>query len=194
MTKLLEEFKKHPFRSELGKREAGFDFAIDHIGKVDGTRWIIETGTARIQDNWAGDGQSTIIWDWCIDQDQGIGCISIDINLQNIINASKQTKHVMYGLGDSVFKLRGIPIAMLNTCRFLYLDSFDWSEEDAFESAFHHMAELAAVWAALPKDCLVMVDDCHDDEKGKHVMVKKFFEKMGIAPAYVGYQMGWVKE
>lgn len=195
MTKLLQEFMKHPFRGELKKREAGFDFAVDHLGKDDvaGTRWIIETGTARIRDNWEGDGQSTIIWDWCIGQDQKIGCFSLDINMQNIINASRQTKHVMYVPGDSVFRLSSVSLGILNNCRLLYLDSFDWSEEDAFESAFHHIAELAAVWAALPIGCLVMVDDCHDDEKGKHVMVKKFFEKMGIVPSYVDYQIGWVK-
>jgi len=40
---------------------------------------IVETGCARQPDNWAGDGQSTLVWDWLLDKVGGTG-LSMDIS------------------------------------------------------------------------------------------------------------------
>lgn len=194
---MIEEFIKEPFYAKLGKRQDGFRKIIEHLSQCD-DGFIIETGTARIRDNWDGDGQSTLIWDWFLDRQSDylidFSAYSIDISQEYIDIAKKQTQHVHYLCEDSIKALNDPTMAttLINT-RLLYLDSFDWSPQDHLESSFHHMCEFASVWRLLPKGCLIVIDDRHSQFQGKHVMVQYFFDKLGIKPAFEGYQIGWIK-
>lgn len=188
-----EEFQKHPFFPYLGARTPGFEFIIDHLSKQTSEAYIIETGTARIKDNWTGDGQSTLIWDWCLERNPALKCISIDLTPEYVEIAKSQTKNVQYICSDSVKALNEMDESIVRKIKLLYLDSFDWSPEMNLESAFHHMAELATVWKLLPDDCLIVVDDCHAPLQGKHVLIQYYLAKQFREPAFAGYQTGWFK-
>ena len=48
---------------QLAHRTEGFRKVFDHLDRFDRPVGIVETGCVRQQDNWAGDGQSTILFD-----------------------------------------------------------------------------------------------------------------------------------
>lgn len=175
----------------LGKRLPTFEAMARHVKDNPGGM-IIETGTARGPESWEGDGQSTLIWD-ALCKETGARCLSIDLHQGAIDNAKAQTNLVDYVCGDSVQVLATAHASALQMCRLLYLDSFDWSPELNMESAFHHLAELATVYASLPSGCMIVVDDRHADFQGKHHMVEYFFVKHGIEPVFRDYQIGWIK-
>lgn len=182
---------KEPWFRQLGKRAGSFYQMIKHLDQFsDGC--IIETGTAWDRNNWEGQGQSTLIWDWVLQRKAGLSCVSIDIMEEHVRTSDSQTKRVDYMCGDSVKTLNGMA-ETLRECRLLYLDSFDWSPSLNLESAFHHMAELTACWRHLPSGCMIVVDDRHGAQAGKHWMVEGFFSKLGIEPVFCDYQVGWLK-
>ena len=158
--------------------------------------YIIETGTAYIKDCWGGHGQSTLVWDWLVGElqpERDLRVISIDMNREGIDNAREQTKFVSFVCGDSVTVLNDLPDEKLRKCALLYLDSYDWQPETALESSFHHLAELAAVWSGLPSGCMIAVDDRHSADRGKHLFVAQFMEKLRIKPRFAAYQIAWIK-
>lgn len=191
---LSSEFQKEPFFPRLQARADTFRRIIEHIDACDyNNSWIVETGTARIKDNWEGDGQSTLIWDWVCDRKKDFNALSIDITPEYVELAKAQTKNVLYNCSDSLLALSKLDEEVVRNIRVLYLDSFDWSPELAMDSAFHHMCELATIWTKLSEGCLIVVDDRHGPFHGKHIMVQMFMEKLGINPLFLDYQAGWVK-
>ncbi len=165
---------------------------IEHLLNSD-KGCIIETGTAWDKDNWEGQGQSTLIWDWICGRTKH-EAYSIDLNPEAAKHALDHTMNVELITGDSVKTLSSMADRILENCVLLYLDSYDWSPEANLDSAFHHMAELTCVWSKLPAGCMIVVDDRHGDMKGKHFMVELFMDKLGIKPVFKDYQIGWVKE
>jgi cephalosporin hydroxylase len=149
---------------------------------------IVETGCARQPDNWAGDGQSTLVWDWLLDNLGGTG-LSMDINEANCHAAAAQVKHVKIACVDSVVGLR--VIVQPETIDFLYLDSYDLTE--TIDSPTHHLAELTSVYPRLPSGCIIAVDDCVTEQYGKHRFVRDFLARMGVEPVLRGYVTVWVK-
>jgi hypothetical protein len=200
MGSLKDLFVASEMFGRLEHRAVTMASAIEHIervhqkgfgGNASGLNKIVETGTSRIEGNWAGDGQSTLVWDWVASY-LDISVTSIDLNPEYVEIAKKQTStRIEYICADSVESLS--KMANIESIGLLYLDSFDWAPEINLVSAFHHLAELATVWAKLPSGCLVMIDDCHEEFQGKHVMVYLFMKKLGIEPAFTGYQAGWIK-
>lgn len=170
---------------------------MDHIEKfsISSGCVIIETGCARIKDNWRGDGQSTRLWNWAINAKTNIEAVSIDITPEFVKMSEELSPRVNHICGDSLQVLVKdlLIVEALPICGLLYLDSFDWNEEIALESATHHLCELLLVYRDLPSGCMIVVDDRHGTTKGKHTMVQHFFEKMGIEPVFCEYQIGWIK-
>lgn len=193
---ISEEFKKQDWYPRLRRRGPSFDIMVTHAMhflKTHGLCTIIETGCARNEDNWEGDGHSTYIWDWLVKKDERFKAHSIDIQQDSIDISKKKTTNVIYHLGDSVKTLMDMPKGEIITCGLLYLDSFDWAPNINMESSFHHMMELAAVWRDLPPGCLVAVDDRKGDMQGKHWMVGLFMEHIGLKPIFRNVQIGWIK-
>lgn len=190
---MIKEFKNLPNYEKLGERKAGFEFCLNYLNDIQDEAYIVETGTARIKDNWEGDGQSTLVWDWCLGQKPNLKGISIDMSAEFITNARNQTKNMTYQISDSLVALNKMDEDIVRKIKMLYLDSYDWSAETQMDSAFHHFCELASVWRLLPPGCLIMVDDRHSEYQGKHLMVNFFFEKLNKSPVYTGYQIAWVK-
>lgn len=194
---MIDEFLKSKIPFErLGHRADGFSMACSHVAKCldkHSEVQIIETGTARIADNWEGDGQSTLIWDVLAAKfTPRISVLSIDADPQSITTAFNQTKYVDYRGGDSLMVLRNIPNYVLARTYLVYLDSMDWHEEINMDSAFHAMSELAVIYRMLPSGCMIMVDDAHGPTSGKHWMVEWFLGKQSITPVRKHYQFSWI--
>lgn len=204
---IAQAFDEQPWASRLARRYGNFramcqhaaDFADKH-----GSCYIIETGSAWDKDNWEGQGQSTLIWDWLLKLVNKpkpnettlpiLHALSIDITPTSTENAKAQCSSVCFICGDSVATLNGLDKDLFEKCGLLYLDSFDWTAETNLEAAFHHIAELAAVWRLLPDGCMVIVDDRHGDQKGKHWMVEAFMgHYLKKDPVFKNHQIGWVK-
>ena len=90
---------------------------------------------------------------------------------------------------DSVVGLRTLVEA--KNIDFLYLDSYDLTE--TIDSPLHHLAELASVYAALPSGCLIAIDDCVDEQHGKHRFVRDFLSRLGVEPVLPSYVTVWRK-
>lgn len=157
---------------------------------------VVETGSVRVRDNWAGDGQSTRLFDAYVRHHRG-RCLTVDIDpaagalVRELCSESTEAT-----TGDSVSFLADLSVS-LGTRRIdlLYLDSFDLDPADARPSAFHHMKELTAVWRSLGPGTVIAVDDnpvLPDGHRiGKAMYVAQFFDDLGVVPFYTGYQLAW---
>lgn len=192
---LAEKFLSQPWAYALSYRRDTFLKMVEHFETVAalGLTQIIETGTARTRGNWQGDGQSTLIWDWLVGEVDGAKALSIDLNPKAVDIAKEQTKNVKFLVGDSIEKLTAQKGSVLSKVGLLYLDSLDFDWSNGQVSAQHHLGELLSVWDGLPSNCLIAVDDCHSPYQGKHTAIAAFMAEKQIAPAFVGYQMGWIK-
>ena len=193
---LYEKLERHPNFMRLNQRRFGFlkiANYLENIYATAGLNYIVETGTARQFNNWEGDGQSTLVWDYLASV-LSLHIISIDIDSKAVALAKSQVSDkVKFYLGDSVKVLCGLDDEIVEKIGVLYLDSFDWTPELNEQSSQHHLRELEAVYRRLSVGALIVVDDCHSDTQGKHIAVKKFFADKKIEPAFSGYQTGWVK-
>lgn len=201
MKSFLNAYYSWPSSPLLEHRQAGFALALRHLELAvanGGGRSIVETGCARAADNWRGDGLSTVVWDWARAEfdrrGRKVDVYSFDLDLAAVAVARRLAPGVKVEHGDSLVHLSQMAGSVaLASCAVLYLDSLDWSGSDACKSAEHAMHELACVWASLPRGCLVMVDDCHNADQGKHVVIERFMKRLGIDPVYRDYQIAWVK-
>ena len=165
---------------------------MGHLSSLDRPVLIVETGTARERDNWVGDGQSTLVWDWLLGVVGG-QAYSVDVDPKAVETARTQVRHVTCICEDSQKFLRNFPDAP--QIDLLYLDAYDWgfSRRQNVLSELHHVGELAAIYERLPAGCLVAVDDCHGIDQGKHVLVQEFFNRLGVEPVQRGYITIWRK-
>jgi len=185
-------------RDQLGKRATGFDFIFNYLKDIRNP-FIVETGCARQENNYEGDGLSTLLFDKYINEYGGylaavdISPVSIQFALSHMV--CPRTKIVQ---SDSVDFLK-----MLNTdlqhdrvkIDFLYLDSFDWTEQLQVESATHHLKELEAIMPSLKPGALIGVDDnwkIGNTRVGKGWMVLDYLASLGMRPVFDGYQIFWI--
>ena len=192
MNFLTDIFNKD-YYFKLGKRRDTFQKIFEYLGslnKKDVT--ILETGIARQENNWQGDGMSTLMFDKYINSVGG-NFTSIDINPSNI-NFAKSNVSPKSNLicSDSVIKLHEISrdenFPMIDV---LYLDSFDLDFNNPTPSSFHHMKELLAIFPKIKKGTLIVVDD-NFDGKGKGQMIKDFMQNIKINTFFDEYQIGWI--
>ena len=169
-------YKQHQF-----DRWPAFNFIAKELFSKGSPVNIVETGTLRKDDDWLGYGHSTLLWDWILERTEGKG-FSVDIDRQAIDFARSKCKHLTFIHEDSVGFLRGLSKEIFaKTIDLLYLDSFDWSKELHLSSCLHHMGELAMIYDQLPSGCLIAVDDAHNENEGKHVIVRNFFRDVSEA-------------
>jgi SAM-dependent methyltransferase len=150
---------------------------------------IVETGCARQENNWNGDGQSTIVWSWLAGQLDGFA-YSVDINPDNVNTARALAPNARITVGDSVDFLRHFGNA--SSISLLYLDSFDY-KTGSLDAAEHHLRELQAIYDRLPADCIIAVDDCITPTEGKGALVRQWLEERGNLPVLEGYVTVWLK-
>ncbi|HLK57760.1 MAG TPA: class I SAM-dependent methyltransferase [Chthonomonadaceae bacterium] len=127
-----------------------------------GPACIVETGTIRDDRSGAcaGDGWSTIAWGWYASQTGG-KVYTIDIAPQAIETCKRLTvgyaAHLDYVCADSLKFLSQWNTADQGAIHLLYLDSFDYHDQEKSEA--HHLAEVKAALPALAPACLVLFDD-----------------------------------
>lgn len=193
MGKFLEGFDRefYPKLNQGIKRGDTFRKMFLHLERVAESHMvtIVETGSARRLGNW-GDGQSTFLWDLFLSINGGV-CYSLDIDPEAQRMAEANTRNIKFILGDSVVSLHNLN--GISNADLVYLDSYDLDQKNPMESAIHHLMELTAIFSRLKPGCMIAVDDCVSDSCGKHMLVKKFMDSIGVTPVFTGYQYGWVK-
>ena len=181
----------NPIKSQLGARQTTFEAIFEYLDDFH-EPVIIETGTYREENNYTGDGCSTLLFDNYIDIYGGT-LISIDIDPKACALAEKNTKHAEIIESDSVEALD----CMHGECSLLYLDSYNITNwNDDWAPAAHHLKELFAAKDLIVTGTLIVVDDnikAPDGRRhGKGRLVYELMESIGIQPWFDSYQIGWL--
>jgi len=170
------------------KRYATFDYAIKLLNQKFAPI-IVETGVARFgRRECRGDGCSTIIFaEWI--RDHGGQFYSVDIDPRAIDNAkqglAELNPYVQITRQDSIEYLRNFN----RKIDFLYLDSYDFDNNNPTPSQIHHLKEIHAAYPHLAQDCIVMIDDCDLPYGGKGKYVIEFLHMHGWKIIAQGYQV-----
>jgi hypothetical protein len=148
---------------QLAHRTESFRKVFDYLDRFDRPVGIVETGCVRQQDNWAGDGQSTILFERYAEFHPGSAVFSVDCDPEAAaLCRSLVGERVHIHAGDSLAYLKSLadhPPAGLEFLDLLYLDSFDVDFDDPLPSAIHHLKELLAIAPLVSFETLVVVDD-----------------------------------
>lgn len=188
-------------RTYMGHRQPGFDFLFDQLEQVKDP-FIVETGCARVPDNWDGDGQSSLLFDDYIDEFGG-EFMTVDISPESTKYCSSRIKcsRSTVVTSDSIQFLYGLNNHLQQDNKkinVLYLDSFDAPKDDEAvlnQSAGHHLYELCAIIPSLKSGCLIGVDDNWlvngNQLEGKGKYIYDFFKRVGLSPVFAAYQIFW---
>ena len=177
-------------KSKLGARSHGFERIFAHLNQRSNPT-IIETGTYREENNYQGDGCSTLLFDNYV-QHKGGTLISVDIDSKACKLAKTWTTHAEVVESDSVEFLA----TLKGKADLLYLDSYnieDWANDWA--PAAHHLKELFAAKDVIKDGTLIVVDDNikqNNKRLGKGRLIYELMDALGIEPFLDEYQVGWV--
>jgi hypothetical protein len=197
----------------LELREKTFRKIFEYLDVIEGPLTIVETGCVRLEDNWEGDGQSTIMFDKYINyRDQDSICYTVDISPAAVLECKRLvSSRVQVNTDDSVHFLRGLSEKLKMEKKFInfaYLDSFDVDMTYWHRAAIHHLKELLAISNCINNTTLVAVDDSPlnanfiDGEAsrvifgipsvgGKGRLIAEFAAASGAKVEFTGYQAGW---
>lgn len=134
-------------------RNIGFWKVLNRLSKVSGPT-IVETGTLRDPQAWAGDGCSTLIFGLFVSHHGG-QLHSIDSNMRSVEIANAACRHwprVQIHHGDSIEWLRRFNGEIVA----LYLDS---SDTDVPGHAEHCLEEAKAAEPKIAPDGMMIIDD-----------------------------------
>lgn len=129
---------------------------------------IVETGCIR-NDKDSCDGWGTLCWRVWADNTKSL-VFSVDmsrISLANCKNIVDQSPFVNYIYCDSIKYLNNLSEQF--KIDFLFLDSYDYSENDEYNCVHHQLNEVKAVEKNLKENSLILIDDVFNlnDFKGK---------------------------
>lgn len=153
--------------------------------------FIIETGTCRLENNFSGDGMSTILWDQFINIFSG-KVYSVDINENNVnFSRSKVSDKTSVILSDSVKFLNQLSNDdNLPFIDLLYLDSYDLDWSNPHPSSFHHIKELLAIKSKVLNNTIIVVDD-NNKNAGKGRYIDEFMKNLNKTKLIDDYQIAW---
>ena len=191
-------------KSKLGHRKEGFDYIFEYLQTIENPL-IVETGCARSEDNYSGDGQSSLLFDKYI-HNHGGEFFTVDISSESVeYSRSKMVSnntHVI--LEDSITYLKYLNTVLLKENKkidFLYLDSFDAPRDNpevVFQSALHHLYEYTTILPSLKPNALIGVDDNWFEYRngqsifaGKGQFVADYMYKINNPICFNGYQLLW---
>ena len=199
----------------LDKRAVSFRKMFEYLDTFTGPVTIVETGCLRQIGNWAGDGQSTLLFDkYVTARADGSHVYTVDLDPAAVAACkSLVSANVSVTAGDSVKYLDELAETFITdgvTPALLYLDSYDVDWSYWFPSAAHHLKELAVAQRFIDDSTLVVVDDCGltgmvlptDDDNftmhgglsvgGKGRLVAELANQLMIKPEFLHYQVGWL--
>lgn len=176
-------------RLKTTRRWHGFSYIAKELSKRHNPK-IFEVGCVRVKDSWQDDGQSTLVWDWIVENSGG-SCVSFDIDEAHVALARLLCPSVAAYVSDGLVALAENRFQHASNLDVLFLDGMDFTGPHAYNAWLQHIGLLAAAWPNLKKGCLVVLDDCVDDNEGKHVMIKDFFRRMGNDPMVESYMHIW---
>ena len=199
---------------KLAHREKTFRKIFEYLDEIDGPITIAETGCVRIAGNWAGDGQSTILFDKYITaRDEVSICYTVDINPKSVAECLKLvSSRIQVNRDDSVHYLYELARKLKEENKynsFIYLDSFDLDFKYWQPSAIHHLKELVAVQTCIDDKTLLVVDDSPLNASfipgdnstlktfgkpsigGKGRLVAEYAKAIGAKLEFSEYQAGW---
>jgi hypothetical protein len=187
-----EQFPRS-FEPLLKARADGFATIFRSLPKPPHKLLIIETGCMRIPGNWAGDGQSTFMFDALARERDGL-LLSIDVTMESVDTACRacsSATHLL--LGDSVATLHALSSLIKRPADLLYLDSYDLDPRNPMPSAIHHAMELIAAQPLLGPNTIVCVDDYSvgGTPGGKGLVLDQYFSRIRARVLYSGYQKVW---
>jgi hypothetical protein len=200
---------------QLAHREDTFRKIFQYLDNFPTPITIVETGCVRLEGNWAGDGQSTILFDkYVSSRGQSSIVYSVDINVEYVqLCRALVSGNVTMTAEDSVSYLNTLTGQFVERnvkVHLFYLDSFDLDPTYWFASACHHLKELVSAWRSIDRETLVVVDDCPLDVQliqnkggsfscfgepsvgGKGRLVAEYARQVGVEPIFRNYQAGWV--
>jgi len=178
-------------KPRLNKRKEGFEKIFYYLSGIKNPT-LVETGTYREENNYEGDGCSTLLFDTFVDYHGGT-VLSVDIDPKACELAKENTLFTEVYESDSVEFLG----TLYGKVDLLYLDSFnitDWNND--WEPASHHLKELFAAKNCIKEGTLIVVDDnikiSSDKRLGKGRLIYELMESLDITPYIDGYQVGWI--
>jgi hypothetical protein len=181
---------------KLGARGNTFKQIFNYLDEF-GDPFIIETGTYREENNYTGDGCSTLLFDTYLNCRRSGELISIDIDPDACKLAAKSVVYPdsYIACSDSVEFLG--EHASNEEVSLLYLDSYnitDWNNDWA--PAAHHLKELFAAKNVIGPGTLIVVDDNIKTPTGKRLgkgrLIYELMDALGIEPLFDEYQIGWI--
>lgn len=186
-------------RHRLEHRVVGFDFIFEYLRGVQNP-YIVETGCARKEDNYSGDGLSSLLFDSYINE-YGGEFHTVDNSAESVrYCAGKVSPSTVVILDDSLSYLKKLNSHLLRVNKkidFLYLDSLDSPKENpdaSYMSALHHFYEYTTILPSLKYDALIGVDDCwllDNMVYGKGKVIFDYMQKTNNFPCAMGYQFFW---
>lgn len=190
----------HNVRNRLEKRIGGFDYIFQYLRTIDNPI-IVETGCARFENSYEGDGQSSLLFDQYINQ-YGGQFITIDISEKsvNYCRSKLVSTRSQVIQQDSITYLKELNNKLLLAGKkidFLYLDSFDANPNDmevTYKSALHHLYEFTTILPSLSPGALIGIDDnwlINNETVGKGKFVDDYMKRINNTACYTGYQILW---
>lgn len=155
---------------------------------------LVETGTSRGGvENFIGDGGSTIIFgNWALDH--GAHLTSVDLDPIAVESAAQGSlpyaEAITFVCSDSISFLETFD----NTIDFLYLDSFDYEQDNPLPSQEHHLREIIAAEPFLTANSVIMIDDCDLPGEGKGKLVIEYLLERGWKIFAKGYQVILIRD
>ncbi len=181
----------------LGLREIGFAKIFEYLETIKDPV-IVETGTVREENNFEGDGCSTVLFDNYVGM-QGGTLITVDIDPIACKTAERLTTHAEVVESDSIEFLSTLD----GKVDLLYLDSFNiYNWLDDWKASAHHLKEIFAAKNVIKEGTLIIVDDnlyvpeSEDTNKklGKGRIIHELMKSIGIPTFVDGYHIGWIWE
>jgi len=173
-------------------RESNFKIIEEYIQKSNGIN-ILETGTIRGNPKnfnyLGGDGLSTLIFAY-FSKIYNCNFYSIDITEYSISQSKQILKqfnlesYVKYINSDSVKFISDFT----EEIDVLYLDSYDFVENEEFNSQNHQLKEIISAHNKLKKGALVFLDDCGQRDEGKCKLSSEFLLKNNYNLIVQNYQ------